>query len=385
MLNVYQIALHDNQNLSHEQILAVKMGRPPYDLETVSGNLTIGRLLQETIWNEAVFIFDPEFWYPEHCWHRWFGAILEKSMDTISVPLGNQNPAWRNGLDVPLYFTVSGLQNASLFCAENEWMTVNIESSIELCVAAVPRKVLRQFPGHLKLKNIPGLCAEKNVECQIFCCGWLHSFKSLGDAGCRHDLISMTDWTGNVLEVGCGAGLMAATCKEQNSGLRWVGVEQSYDIIKEASPRLDLAINADANYALPFGKDIRFDRIVCGDFLEHLPFPWVFLSRLRNCVADSGRLIASVPNIGHWSIVKDLFKGRFDEAPSGTLCVTHLRFGTKKSWEKWFLGAGWNIEKVEEERLPLPVEIEQMIEFVPFEIDRNSLATIRYRFLASPG
>ena len=48
-------------------------------------------------------------------------------------------------------------------------------------------------------------------------------------------------------------------------------------------------------------------------------------------VTPGGRLVLSVPNVGHWAVVEDLLAGRWDYLPIGLLCYTHYRFFTRRT------------------------------------------------------
>jgi hypothetical protein len=79
-----------------------------------------------------------------------------------------------------------------------------------------------------------------------------------------------------------------------------------------------------------------------------------------------------------------LFCGRWDETPSGVFCVSHLRFGTKESLQRWFESSGWKIVKWERETYPIPdnwIISRQTVENIG---DRESLETLRYRLVARP-
>lgn len=74
-----------------------------------------------------------------------------------------------------------------------------------------------------------------------------------------------------------------------------------------------------------------FDAIILGDVLEHLINPEQVLSLLKDLVKDNGRVLISLPNIGHASIKSNLLLGRFDYTEQGILDKTHLRFFTAHS------------------------------------------------------
>ena len=75
----------------------------------------------------------------------------------------------------------------------------------------------------------------------------------------------------------------------------------------------------------------RYDVIVLGDIIEHLFDPWKLLTKLKNFLEDDGYMVLSMPNIAHWSVRWNLFKGIFEYHDKGILDRTHLRFFTLKT------------------------------------------------------
>ena len=366
-----------------EQTLAQRMGHPPWGLQTVSPTQSTARFAAGLKGPFVGLIFDLEFYYSRTCWLNWVEAAAHrKDPDRIFVPLGNQNPAWRQELEVPLYLTLRGVEIASDFVGPQRWVKRRSAVPEEYCVAIVPATILKQIPAPINLGVLPRYWAEKKQELLIFCKGWLHSFNVLADAGKRQDLLAMCRWKGRVLEIGCGTGLMAQHCRELGYDVSWTGVDLNRQSLLKARQSMDLAIQTDVNHGLPIRTDRKFDRVVCADVLEHLAYPWGFLTRLKTWIKPDGLLVASVPNVGHWSIVEDLLCGRWDETPAGILCVSHLRFGTQNSWSRWFRDSGWDILRWEMEKIPLPKTWNRASECFGENFNPESLETVRYRLLA---
>jgi len=100
--------------------------------------------------------------------------------------------------------------------------------------------------------------------------------------------------------------------------------------------------------------DVRFDCITFLDVLEHTEWPVQWLHRAAQLLKQDGCVVASIPNVGHWSVVADLLEGRWDYAPAGIHCVTHLRFFTRYGVEKLMAEAGLKIERIEAVRIDPP-------------------------------
>jgi len=370
---------------SQEERLAKKMGMPPWKTGEIAASIPAAPWAAKMKSENIGLIFDQEFWYGPELWTQWLHALEgEGNGGIINVPVGNQDPSWRKFLAPQPYLTLNGLEKASNKKGGERWVTRPCFKPEGFMVAVVPLSFLTSLPSELSLGGLPEYWARKAEKVRIFCEGWLHAFNDVREAGSREDLLAMCKWEGRVLELGCGRGLMGKVCKKVFPEVEWVGVDFHLPVLKEARIWMDAAVQADVQSGLPFAESVRFDRIVCADLLEHLPYPWETLGLLRSKIRPDGLLVASVPNIGHWSVVEDLLMGRFDETPAGILCVSHLRFGTKKSWQRWLQDNGWHSYIWEEERLPVPSDWVVPYHILQERCDMESLETIRYRVIARP-
>ena len=367
-----------------EQRLAREMGKPPWPVQLVDGSVPVKAWALSHLPPDVGMIFDPEFWYSDSCWNQWVANCrLHRAHDDIAVPLGNQNPSWRTGLNVPLYATLRQLEAASAFEAPDLWRSSVAGHSGDFAVCVSPVSLLRRLPESLLFRDLPEYWAHARQKIEIFCKGWLHAFNAFQDSGRREDLADMCGWEGKVLELGCDRGMMAANIRYSGLNVSWVGMDINRTALETARTHMQMAIQADLTRRLPFLAGTKFDRIVCGDVLEHLPYPCELLAQLRKLIAPEGIMLASFPNIGHWSVIEDLLAGRWDETPSGIFCVTHLRFGTRSTWEKWFHRTGWRIRTWESESLPVTPGWAEMLKALPVG-DMQGLETLRYRVAAVP-
>ena len=151
-----------------------------------------------------------------------------------------------------------------------------------------------------------------------------------------------------VLEIGCAEGLLGEYLKQHGFAKEVVGIEMFPDAAKAAEARLDRVICGDIEVMDYVGMRLApgsFDYIVCADVLEHLRDPWVIVSWLETLLNGKGRLIVSIPNVRHWSVVFPLlFKGEWTYRPQGILDQTHLRFFTRKSAIDLIQRSGLKIE-----------------------------------------
>ncbi|QJD31430.1 methyltransferase domain-containing protein [Methylococcus geothermalis] len=152
-----------------------------------------------------------------------------------------------------------------------------------------------------------------------------------------------------VLDVGCGEGIFGESIKQLGKAEEVVGIELDQYAAEAARSRLDRVICGDLETfdwdGLGLAKGA-FDYVVCGDVLEHLKDPWDALRRLSTLLKENGRLIASIPNVRHWSVTLPLlFLGAWNYAPRGILDRTHLRFFTRRTACRMFMEAGLQIER----------------------------------------
>jgi SAM-dependent methyltransferase len=150
------------------------------------------------------------------------------------------------------------------------------------------------------------------------------------------------------LEIGCGQGRLGEAFKSRQPKVQYFGVELMPQEAKLAQGVLAGVLCADIeqNTSLPqefLQAAEKFDALVFGDVLEHLRDPWRVLSELRNLMTPDGTCVACVPNVGHWSLVRQLLSGRWDYADSGLLDRTHVRFFTLETAVEMFQKAGWRV------------------------------------------
>ncbi|MBN2622949.1 MAG: methyltransferase domain-containing protein [Acidimicrobiales bacterium] len=154
-----------------------------------------------------------------------------------------------------------------------------------------------------------------------------------------------------VLDLGCADGAIAGRLRAL--GHHVVGVDiAAADGVKD---QLDLFIQADLDAGLPPGLDGPFDVVIAADVLEHVRRPEQILADLHDLMAPEGVLLASVPNFAHWYPRLRVAVGRFDYDRRGILDQTHLRFFTRRSFERLVGDYGWRVARRGYTGLPLEV------------------------------
>jgi SAM-dependent methyltransferase len=144
---------------------------------------------------------------------------------------------------------------------------------------------------------------------------------------------------GRVLDVGCGTGSTTQIISRL-TGLEVLGVEPDEQRRSVAASR-GVKI-AGAYLTAELAKEIGpFETIVFADVLEHLPSPGDLIQTAKTALSPGGSIVASVPNVAHWTVRFDLLRGRFQYADCGIMDATHLRWFTANSIESLFSKFGF--------------------------------------------
>lgn len=119
---------------------------------------------------------------------------------------------------------------------------------------------------------------------------------------------------------------------------------QSYAVAQKNNYKFLLNKNIEQALADPSLIDQKFDFILLGDVLEHLLHPEEVLRSLKNFIKPNGRLLISLPNVGHYSVRFALLQGKWDMLDSGIMDRTHIHFYTFKTAKALLEQQGWRVE-----------------------------------------
>ncbi len=151
-----------------------------------------------------------------------------------------------------------------------------------------------------------------------------------------------------ILEIGCGEGGFSAELKRSRAAqgieMEVMGVELMADRAAIAATRLDRVFAANIERDKLDLQTQSYDCIVCNDVLEHLVSPWDTLRSLATFLKPGGHIVASIPNVRFWGVVKGLvFDGDWRYEGEGVLDATHLRFFTRRSIRRLFEELGFSV------------------------------------------
>lgn len=148
-----------------------------------------------------------------------------------------------------------------------------------------------------------------------------------------------------VLDIGCGTGGLGAAHKARNPDAWVAGIEPNAATAAEAARALDMVLCCAVEAADLDFLDGKVDCIVYGDTLNRLRDPWSVLAGHRALLRETGVVVASIPNVQHWSLIEHLLLGYWTYSDSGLLDAQHLRFFTFQSTVGLFERAGLRIDR----------------------------------------
>ena len=154
-----------------------------------------------------------------------------------------------------------------------------------------------------------------------------------------------------MLELGCACGATLLEIQNRFPKAELYGIELNEGAVAVGRNVADIR-PMDAEQPLQYPEDF-FDYVITADVLEHLVDPWTVVANIRPHLKPTGILLASIPNIMHVSVLRDLMNGRFPYQDAGILDRTHLRFFTLAEIDAMFAGAGFGARTYSATHVPL--------------------------------
>lgn len=139
----------------------------------------------------------------------------------------------------------------------------------------------------------------------------------------RFDLIKILDEHDNqkemnILDVGCSIGGTLLKIKKDYPNIKLYGIESDESIRKIIKHFVNVSEKKVGEFPLEF-KEECFDYIIINNELETVDNPIFLLSELRKYLKPGGYLIASVRNIMHFSVIRNLLSGNWRYAQDDIL------------------------------------------------------------------
>lgn len=328
----------------------------------------------------GVVLDDGLFWGPAG-WETLRQSLVHAPHLAVIGPVSNEAAVPQQKVNPPFFYQTPSVLRLACHerrrLYEGQWQEI---PALDPFAFLVRRSDLERLDPHLPLEQVPTCLARQGGMMAVALDTYVHRYPPMHELA-RPDLQARVPWEAKrVLDVGCAAGAFGAALKARQA-CHVVGIEVSPSLVDAAALRLDRVILGDVEALAPTTFTAEFDCIVCGDVLEHLRDPWRVIAGLAAWLKPGGRLVATLPNVGHWSIVVDLLQGRWDVIPFGLLCWSHLRFFTRAGVQRLFAGHGLTLEIVHglTEDLPAVGEtfLRQVVETLP-DVDQEGLRTIEF-------
>ena len=154
-----------------------------------------------------------------------------------------------------------------------------------------------------------------------------------------------------ILDVGCSAGYLGEYLRTQ--GHHVTGIDITPEAVIEASKFLNEAHCMRVEQFFDLYPYRHFDIVIFGDVLEHVTNAEEVLRLTSRSLKPSGRVIASIPNVGHLAVRAMLLEGRWEYSDLGLLDRDHVRFFTKDTIYQLFNNAHYDVKAIESTNLPV--------------------------------
>ena len=181
----------------------------------------------------------------------------------------------------------------------------------------------------------------------------------------NHDLLRLIpSHLMNIIEIGCSSGVLAREFKQINPACRYLGIDIEPEYVELAKRYCDdTAVgNIETMDGEFYDQHADKDCWIFADTLEHLRDPWRVLREIRRVMPSHGVVVASIPNVQHWSVFAKLSMGDFRYEDSGIFDRTHLRWFTRQTINDMFHAAGFSIVQGE----PRIFDEPQRAQFLPY-------------------
>ncbi len=148
----------------------------------------------------------------------------------------------------------------------------------------------------------------------------------------------------SVLDCGCGMGANLLYIKYLYPNSRVYGIELMEKPVRLAKKICNILQGNIEQTDISLGEQM--DYILFGDVIEHLVDPYKVLSKCHNILKEDGQIIASIPNIMHYSVLIPLLKGHFVFEKEGIRDYTHLHNWTYENINSLFEVNNYCVEEL---------------------------------------
>ncbi len=298
---------------------------------------TIGQILPLLKGERFLVVTFPETVVSKEAYHLLLKAVRPGLL--VGPVFNDTDFSWqRASLEVP-YLDAFTFEEVAQNLAQQKTSVQDVDQIDPACFACHLKDLLR-FPQK-RLSELPF----ENFSYQVVPGALVHVFRH-PFAAQRKDLLKLfPKGIKRLLDVGCAEGGLGRLLREERPDLILEGVEPNPVLAEKAKPFYHrIYLNTLEKAPLPQNF---YEVVNLGDVFEHLFDPWEALLKIRSLLVPGGYFTGSIPNVSHWSIVRQLLSGQFEYLPLGLLCVTHVRFFTLASFSALLSEAGFTLEYYE--------------------------------------
>jgi 2-polyprenyl-3-methyl-5-hydroxy-6-metoxy-1,4-benzoquinol methylase len=261
------------------------------------------------------------------------------------------------------------LPRRSAYAGQDPWIYLLRREALAACVAKDATVAWKQIPARL---GTAAAIAQR---------AFVHSYANYQTNSRTEMLDLLPASVTTLLDVGGGEGGFGAAFVRARGG-RAVLVEMNPEAAALAAAHgLEVRCTSFAT----LDETEAYDCVALLEVLEHLADPLAALQKAHRLLRAGGCVLLSVPNVGHWSVVRDLLEGEFYYQPVGILCNTHLRFFTRPGLERLLGDAGFTVSAWRNQTSPPPAEFADFLAGRAGESlrpDSESLSTESFHVLA---
>ncbi|WP_160687134.1 glycosyltransferase [Clostridium sp. C2-6-12] len=118
----------------------------------------------------------------------------------------------------------------------------------------------------------------------------------------------------NILELDCNLGATLLRLKYIHPKARLYGIETDLNVARICGKIIEITTkDFEESYNMNFkeNKENFFDYIILGNKLQSSSNPWKLLKEIKKFLKPGGYIIATIPNVMHYSVIKTLLNGQF--------------------------------------------------------------------------
>lgn len=190
----------------------------------------------------------------------------------------------------------------------------------------------------------------------------------------------------DILEIGCDCGVNLLEVKRQYPYANLYGMELNEKAAEIASKIAKVKQGNIEEQNVVF-EDVTYDYIMFGDVLEHLRDPAATIRYCKTLLKEDGKIIACIPNVMHYSVMRQLLNGDFTYTDLGLLDRTHIHFFTYKEIVRMFEKEGFYIEQLDSIRQQKLSQKDKLFveALCAFSDETNEFMFYAYQYIVSAG